>query len=685
LRRISPVVVAALASLAACKTSGPAPGAAKEEQGLDLSVLDRKAPPCDDFYRFACGGWLDRTEIPPDRSRWTRSFDEIDERNLAQLRALAEQGAAGKLEPEDRYAAKVGDYWAACMDEAGIEARGTQDVHAEWKKLDAVKDAKTLGAAIGRLHQQGVWPVFTLASDQDARDATQVIGVVVQGGLTLPDRDYYLKEDPKTVEIRKSYEAHVARMLALAGVAKAQAAREAAAILALETRMADAQWTRVEMRDPVRTYNRVELAGLEKAAPAFPWRAYLDTVGEPELTTFGTTTPKYLSRVNDLVTHVAPENWRAYLRWKVLHAATRERAVPKKLVDEQFAFTSRSFTGAKELLPRWKHCVQMTEGALGEALGQAWARRNFPADAKSKAQRLVADVEGAMGANLPSLAWMDEPTRARAKEKLSRIANKIGYPDHWRNYDALQVDRASWLRSAAGGRAFEVRRDLDKIGKPVDRGEWLMTPPTVNAYYEPTLNEMAFPAGILQPPFYQRSGADAVNYGAIGMVVGHELTHGFDDQGRQFDAEGNLKDWWTPAIAQEFDRRAACVVGQYDGYDAVEGSSDLKLNGKLTLGENIADLGGLKLAFAAYEASRRGRPAVPVNGFTAQQAFFIAYAQSWCTKIRPEAARLRAQTDPHSPARWRVNGPLSNLPEFATAFQCAAGSPMVRGDRCEVW
>jgi putative endopeptidase len=683
------LVAAACAAAVACRTpppAGPDAAPARAAPPIDASVLDRTVSPCADFYQFACGGWLARTQIPPDRARWTRSFDEIDDANLAALRRIAEAAAAGKADPADRYAAKFGDYYAACMDEQAIEARGTRDLHDEWKALEAVADPRSAGAAMARLHRQGVWAVFRLTSDQDARDATQVIGTVVQGGLSLPDRDYYLKDDERTVAIRKGFEEHVARMLALAGEPEAAARADAAAIAALERRMAEAQWTRTEMRDPERTYHRIELAGLQARAPRFPWVDYLAVLGHAGVTAFSTTTPQYLERVNELLASAPPETWRAYLRWKALAAATSLRAMPRAFVEEQFRFTSTSFTGAKELLPRWKHCLRTTDAALGEAIGQAWVRRHFAGDAKPRAQKLVSDVEGAMGRNLPQLAWMDEPTREKAREKLARVTNKIGFPDAWRNYDTLQVDRSSFYRSAAAGRAFEVHRDLSKIGKPLDRNEWYMTPPMVNAYYNPSMNEMVFPAGILQPPFYQRDASDAVNYGAIGMVVGHELTHGFDDQGRKFDAVGNLTDWWSPEVGKEFDRRAQCIVRQYAGYDAVEGASDLKLNGELTLGENIADLGGLKLAFAAYQASRTGKPAEPpVAGFGPEQAFFVAYAQSWCTKTRPEAARLQARTGTHSPPRWRVNGPLSNLPAFSDAFQCKDGAAMVRAERCEVW
>ncbi|HET7753235.1 MAG TPA: M13 family metallopeptidase [Anaeromyxobacteraceae bacterium] len=654
--------------------------------GIDVSIVDRKVDPCDDFYAFACGGWLARTEIPADQPIWSRSFMEIRERNLAALREIAEAEAAGRSDPEDRYPGKVGDYYASCIDEAAVEARGVKDLQAMWKRIDGVKDAAALGAEIGSLHRQGVWPLFHLYSDQDARDATRVIGIVFQGGLSLPDRDYYVKDDEKSAAIRASLVEHVERQLALGGMSQRDAKAAAGRIAALEKRLAEAQWQREELRDPERIYNPLDVGGLRKASPRFPWQRYLTALGHPDLSAFSASTPKYLARIDELLGSVPMQTWRDYLKFRTASALAAARAAPKAMVDEDFRFGSTNFTGAKELEPRWKHCVDMTDEALGEALGQAWVRRHFGADAKAKTNQLVADVEAAMGRDLDRLAWMDDATRDRAREKLGRIENKVGYPDAWRNYDRLQVSRESFAANFLAGEAFEVNRDLSKIGKPVDRNEWLMTPPMVNAYYSAPMNEMAFPAGIMQPPFYTRGAPDAVNLGAIGMAVGHELTHGFDDEGRRYDANGNLTDWWTPSVAQEFDRRAECVVEQYAGYVADPAIADVKLNGKLTLGENIADLGGLKLAFSAYQASRAGKaPEAIVGGFTPEQAFFLGYAQSWCTKIRPEYARVRAVTDPHAPPLWRVNGPLSNLTEFQGAFQCRPGARMVRAERCEVW
>ncbi len=681
-------------ALAACATAAPPPPAKPpppvaeaeapppEVPGIDASAMDPGASPCIDFYAYACGGWLSKAEIPPDKARWGR-FDELQERNLERLRDILEAAAAGKVSGEDPDGKTVGDYYAACMDEAGIEASGLADLRAEWKKLDAVRDARSLAKAVGSLQRQGVGALFGFGAQQDYKDSTKVVAVLAQGGLGLPDRDYYLQADARSDGIRQSYLAHVESMFSLAGVSRAQAAREARAAFELEKALAGSHWTRTEMRDPERTYNPVGLGGLEKAAPRFPWKIYLASLGAPPAPDLFVTTPRAVALLGELAARTKAADWRAYLRWHLLAELAGARALPRAFVEEDFAFTSRNFTGAKELPPRWKRCVRATDGALGEALGRAFVQRWFAGGAREKALELVRNIQAAQGANLAALSWMDGATRQRALEKLGRIDNKIGFPEKWRDYSALKVDRGSYLRSLLAAEAFEVRWDLSKIGKPVDRGEWRMTPPTVNAYYNPLLNEMVFPAGILQPVFYTLGANDAVNYGAVGYVVGHELTHGFDDNGRKFDAKGNLADWWSPRVDEEFEKRAACVERQYSGYLAVD---DLKLNGKLTLGENIADLGGLKLSLAAYRASRQGKlPEARVEGLTPEQQFFVAAAQVWCDKVRPEEARHRVVVDSHSPGRWRVDGPLSDLHEFAAAFGCKAGDPMVRADRCEVW
>ncbi|HET6439650.1 MAG TPA: M13 family metallopeptidase [Anaeromyxobacter sp.] len=656
--------------------------------GVDPSILDTSADPCQDFYQFACGGWLERFELPADKAAFARSFTSIEERNLSLLRRIAEADAAGVFDPEDPFPDKVGDFWAACMDEEGIERRGLTDLKAAWDRIDEVRDQGGLAEELGRLHRVGIWPAFLVGSGQDARDATKVIGLLGQGGLSLPDRDYYFSEDPEKAKIRDQLRPHIARLLELAGEPAARAASEADAIFGLEKSLAESHWTRVEMRDPERTYNRVDRVGLERLAPHLDWARYLAALGHPELRNFSTTTPRALERLDALLGQVPLDTWRAYLRFKLLASMAGARALPRALTEEAFAFSKR-LSGAEVLEPRWKHClresgaVTLGDTGLGEALGEAFVRRAFGSEGKARSRELVSSIETAMDRDLEAVPWMDEPTRRKAHEKLDAMANKIGYPERWRDYRSVKVERGSLFQNLLALAAFDEDRELDRIGKPVDRGQWRMPPPMVNAYYSPPLNEMVFPAGILQPPFFAASASDAANYGAIGMVMGHELTHGFDDRGRRYDAQGNLGDWWTPAVAQEYEHRAACVVHQFDAYVA-EGNA--RINGQLTLGENIADLGGIKLALSAYRAARQGKPPEPgVTGFTPEQVFFLAYAQAFCSVRRPEIARTYAATDPHSPPRFRVNGPLSNLPDFQETFSCKKGSPMVRAERCQLW
>jgi putative endopeptidase len=681
------VPAAVLALLLASCTRTPPKTVVRDEPPppVDEAALDRGVAPCDDFYQFACGGWIARAEIPPDRSVWQRSFAEIRERNTRRLREILEEAGAGRMRSEP-FADKLGDFYTSCMDEASVEAHGLDDLRAEWKRIGAVRDRADLADAVARLHAMGVLDPFPMYADQDAKDATQVVLTIDQGGLTLPDRDYYVSDAGKNPEIRKELAGHLRRMLGLAGLTRGEANAEAGAVEGMERTLAESQFTRTEMRDPVRTSNRVDRAGLEKLAPAIPWARLFEGLGHPELTAVKVTTPPFVARAGELFAKAPLEQWKAYLRWHLLADMADARTLPKAFVDERFAFQSKAFTGAKELLPRWKHCVDRTDEALGFALGRVYVQRHLGAEGKERTTRLVGEIEKAMERDVGALPWMDAATKERARQKLATLVNKVAYPERWRDYASLAVDRGSWFRNVLSARRFEMNRQLSKVGKPLDRTEWFMSPPTVNAYYNPSMNEIVFPAGILQPPFFNRAAPEPVNYGAIGMVVGHELTHGFDDQGRKFDAQGNLTDWWTPGVSSEFDRRAQCVADQYGEYESLPG---VRLNGKLTLGENIADLGGLKLAHAAMQAAREksGGPGPSVAGFTPEQQFFLGYAQAWCSKYRDEELRRRAVIDPHSPAKQRVNGPLSNLPSFASAFQCAEGRPMVRpaGKRCEVW
>lgn len=655
----------------------PPPPPSPESLGIDETAIDAAVNPCDDFYLYACGKWLAKTEIPADKSQWSRSFTVIQERNEAELRELLE--AAAKGGSHDKYSDKLGALYATCMDEAAVEKAAPAELKQRLARIDGIKDLRGFEKEVARIHLSIGHPIFSVGEEQDFKNAAQVIGVLDQGGLGLPDRDYYLQGTGKFPELRKQYQAHVEKMLALAGEPAAKASKDAAAILKLETDLAGASMSRVDRRDPNKIYHRLDLPGIEKTAPRWNWKAYLSELGAPGVTELNVRSPEFFVALDKHLKSTPLPVWKAYLRWHVIHAAAP--ALSKAFVDEDFAFYGKTLNGTAELEPRWKRCTQTVDHLMGEALGKTFVEKTFGSDGKERTLAMVREVEAVMSANLDTLSWFDDATRTEARAKLTALANKIGYPDQWRNYDQLEIDRASFLGNVERARAFEMHRELGKIGKPVDRGEWEMTPPTVNAYYEPSMNEMVFPAGILQPPFYNKAAFRAVNYGAIGMVMGHELTHGFDDEGRQFDAKGNLRDWWSPPVNKEFETRAACVVDQYNGYVAVD---DLHLNGKLTLGENIADLGGLKLAHAAY-VKARGGPVQTIGKYTDEQLFFLGTAQSWCTKRRDENARMRVTVDPHSPAQWRVDGPLSNLPEFAAAFHCKAGDKMVREKQCVIW
>jgi putative endopeptidase len=646
--------------------------------GFDVANIDKSVDPCVDFYRFACGTWIAKNPIPGDESRWGR-FNELSEQNRDVLHGILEK-AAPDAAGRSAETQKIGDFYAACMDEPGIEARGSKVLQPELAKIEALASVKDLAPVVADLHEHGANVLFNFGSTQDYKDATSVIAELDQAGLGLPDRDYYLKDDAKSVELRKGYEAHVAKMLELSGEPKAQAATDAEAILAIETGLAKVSMDRVSRRDPEKRYHKLDRTETKALAPGFDWERYFTAVAPPAFQSVNVTVPDFVKGLDASLGSVALAQWKAYLRWHLIHSDAA--MLPAAFVNEDFAFFGKTLAGQKEIKPRWKRCVTSVDTYLGEALGKPYVDATFGKDGKERMARMVTALEASLGRDIQALPWMSAETKPKAQAKLDKIANKVGYPDSWRDYSKVTVSRTDALGNVERGEAFELARQLAKIGKPVDKKEWVMTPPTVNAYYQSLNNGINFPAGILQPPFFDRNMDDAVNFGGIGAVIGHELTHGFDDQGRKFDGDGNMKDWWTAADGTEFEKRATCIADEYSSFTAV---ADVKLNGRLTLGENTADNGGVRVAYMALEDTFKGQKPAPKDGFTAEQRFFLGFAQVWCQNVTDEAARLRAQTDPHSPGEWRVNGTFSNMPEFQEAYSCKAGQPMVRANACRVW
>jgi predicted metalloendopeptidase len=643
-----------------------------EPQPIDENAMDKSADPCSNFYQYACGGWLKATPIPADRATWGRGFSEIHQRNEALLHEILEKAAKGDNDPADPYAQKVGDYYATCMNEDKAETGSLETLKAELARIDRVKTPHALGTEVGLLQAMGANAFFGFGSQQDFKDARQVIGGADQGGLGLPDRDYYFDADKK--QLFTLYQDHVGKMLQLAGTPEADAKKQAAAIVKLESALAKVSMDRVKRRDPYAVYHRLERQGLMKTAPHFAWNQYFAALGRTDVDAISVTVPDFFKGMDKVLAKPDWHTIQVYLRWKAIEAS--QDTLGKAFVDEAFRMTS-ALNGAKAILPRWKRCVAQTDRALGEAVGRTFVETTIGDEGKAKAKEIIEGIEGAFRRNLATVDWMDDAARQASMEKLGKINNKVGYPAKWRDYSTMEIGRESPLANAIAAARFETKRDLDKIGKPVDRGEWGMTPPTVNAYYNPLLNEMVFPAGILQSPFFKTDAATAANYGGEGMVMGHELTHGFDDQGRQFDGDGNLREWWSKDVSDKFKERAACVVKQYSGYEATPG---VHLKGELTLGENLADVGGLKLALSAlHEKTGGGADA------SADRNFFIAFAQTWCTNSRTEQLKLQAATNEHSVPMWRVNGPVSDNPDFAKAFSCKEGSPMAPQNRCGVW
>jgi endothelin-converting enzyme/putative endopeptidase len=668
---VAPIRLRAQAQSAA--PTSPAPPA-QSSSGLQLDAIDRSVDACTDFYKFACGNWMAKNPVPADRSSWGR-FDELQERNNETLKKILE-GAPGA----DAGSRKIGDYYASCMDESAINAKGAAPLDPLLKKVAALTSANALAPLVAELHTIGVKPFFNFGTEADFKDASVEMAIADQGGMGLPDRDYYSRDDAKSVELRKQYVEHVGKMASLLGDPADRAAKSAEAVMKIETALAKAALDVVARRDPNQIYHKLSAAELQKLTPQFQWQQYFTGIGSPPIYALNVTEPDFFKAMGQTIADTPLDDLKAYLRWHIVHASAVILSAP--FVNENFRFYGTQLTGAKELRPRWKRCVQYTDSDLGEALGQAFVKEAFGPQAKADTLRMVHELEAALEKDINSLEWMTAATKREALAKLKAISDKIGYPEKWRDYSALTITRGDALGNSQRSNAFEFRRNLAKIGKPVDKTEWEMTPPTVNAYYNPLENNINFPAGILQPPFYSARADAAVNFGGSGAVIGHELTHGFDDQGRQFDSRGNLKDWWTPADAKSFEDRAQCFVDEYAGFTAID---DVKLNGKLTLGENTADNGGLRISLMAYLARAAREPTGTIDGFTPEQRLFLGWGQVWCDNMRPELARMLAQTNPHSPGRERVNGVVSNMPEFQKAFACKAGSAMVRSTQCRVW
>src|SRR3989440_5384554 len=649
---------------------------------FDVAGMDTNTSACADFYQYANGGWLAANPISAAYPAWGVA-NVLDEKNREVLHQILEAAAKNASVKKGTNEQKVGDYYSTCMDEAKIEAEGIRPIQSELDLIAKIKDQSALQREFAHLHSMGLNAGFFSGSTQDTKNSAEVIAGIFQGGLGLPDRDYYTKTDDKSKSTRDEYIKHVAKMFELMGDDAATSASEAQTILAIETKLAEASKTRVERRDPEKNYHRMTWAQLKDAAPNFDWPNYFQTIGMTQKADVNVAQPEFFKAFDALLTSTPITDWQTYLRWNLINAAAG--ALSTRFVDEDFHFKGTVLQGAKENLPRWKRCVAGTDRALGEALGAVYVQKAFPPAAKARALEMVRNLEAALKSDITTLKWMSDATRQKAIVKLDAFLNKIGYPDRWRDYSSLSIDRSSYVANRFRVGVFNERRDWAKVGKPVDRMEWGMTPPTVNAYYNPQINEIVFPAGILQPPYFDATADDALNYGGMGSVIGHEMTHGFDDQGAQYDPRGNLANWWSDADLANFKQRAQCVIDEFNGFEVEKGLNE---NGKLVVGESIADLGGLVVAYAAFQKSMEGKPRpANIDGFTPEQRFFLAFARVWAGSARPEFERLLVNLDPHPLGRFRANGPLSNVPQFAAAFQCKEGDPMVRPekDRCVIW